>query len=134
MEREATSDFDPDEHAQEAEERWGDTDAYKESQRRVAGYSKQDWLTIKAEGEDISRRFADAMKSGADPADDATMGLAEEHRRYISRWFYECGYDIHSGLGEMYVADPRFKATYEAVAEGLATYIRDAISANAARA
>ena len=38
------------------------------------------------------------------------------------------------GLGEMYVADPRFKKTYEDMAEGLAEYARDAIRANAARA
>jgi DNA-binding transcriptional MerR regulator len=131
---EVFGDFDPDEYAQEAEERWGGTDAYRESQRRVAQYSKQDWLTIKAEGGDITRRFADAMRSGAEPAGDTAMGLAEEHRQHISRWFYECGYDIHRGLGDMYVADPRFTATYEAVGEGLATYIRDAIHANAARA
>jgi MerR family transcriptional regulator, thiopeptide resistance regulator len=131
---EVFGDFDPDEHAQEAEERWGGTDAYKESQRRVARYSKQDWLTIKAEGEDISLRFAAAMTSGAGPASDTAVELAEEHRQYISRWFYECSYEIHRGLGEMYVADSRFTATYEAIAEGLARYISDAIRANAARA
>jgi DNA-binding transcriptional MerR regulator len=131
---EVFGDFDPDEHAQEVEERWGETDAYKESQRRVARYTKQDWLTIKAEGEDISRRFAETMASGADPAGEAAMGLAEEHRQHISRWYYDCGYDIHRGLGDMYVADPRFTATYDAIAKGLAAYIRDAIHANARRA
>lgn len=40
---------------------------------------------------------------------------------------------MHEGLGDMYVADPRFAATYEGVAEGLARYVRDAIHANAAR-
>jgi MerR family transcriptional regulator, thiopeptide resistance regulator len=62
------------------------------------------------------------------------MGLAEEHRRHITRWFYDCGHDIHRGLGEMYVADPRFTATYENMAEGLASYLRDAIRANSTRA
>ena len=32
---EVFGDFNPDEHAAEVEERWGDTDAYRESQRRV---------------------------------------------------------------------------------------------------
>lgn len=131
---EVFGDFDPDQYAQEVEERWGDTDAYRESQRRVAGYSKQDWLTIKAEGEEINRRFAEAKGSGADPRGVVAMDLAEEHRQHISRWFYDCGYEIHRGLGDMYVGDPRFTATYEVVAEGLATYLREAIHANAARA
>jgi hypothetical protein len=61
------------------------------------------------------------------------MDAAEAHRQHISRWFYECTPQIHAGLGEMYVADPRFTATYEAVEPGLAGYVRDAIRANAAR-
>lgn len=131
---EVWGDFNPDDHAEEAEERWGDTDAYKESQRRVAGYTKKDWLAIKAEAEAIHSRLIEAMRSG-EPADgDIAMGLAEEHRQHMSRWFYECGHDMHKGLGEMYVQDPRFKATYEEMAEGLAEYLSRAVLANAARA
>ena len=40
---------------------------------------------------------------------------------------------MHAGLGDMYVADERFAATYEAVQPGLAAYVRDAIAANSAR-
>ena len=36
---------------------------------------------------------------------------------------------MHRGLAEMYVADPRFAAHYDAVAPGLARYVRDAIVA-----
>jgi hypothetical protein len=32
---------------------------------------------------------------------------------------------MYRGLAEMYVNDPRFKANYEKVAEGLAEYLRD---------
>ena len=130
---EVFGDFNPDEYSEEVEERWGDSDAYKESQRRVARYSKEDWITIKAESGDITRRFAEAMASGAEPAGEVAMDLAEEHRAHISRWFYECNYEIHRGLGDMYVADPRFTANYDGVAVGLAAYISAAIHANAAR-
>src|SRR5688572_12232637 len=96
-------DFDPEEHAQEAEERWGETDAYKGSQRRVAGYGAQEWRAIKEESEGITTRLADAMHAG-EPADgERAMGLAEEHRLHITRWFYECTHEMHTGLGEMYV-------------------------------
>jgi MerR family transcriptional regulator, thiopeptide resistance regulator len=40
---------------------------------------------------------------------------------------------MHRGLGEMYVADPRFTAHYEQQAPGLAQYVRDALVANADR-
>lgn len=130
---EVFGDFDPDQYAQEAHERWGGTDAYRESQRRVASYTKQDWQRIKAETEGLYRRLAEAMAAGVPASDQTAMDLAEEHRRQISQWFYECGYEIHRGLGEMYVTDARFTETIDAHTPGLARYLRDAIVANAAR-
>jgi hypothetical protein len=62
------------------------------------------------------------------------MALAEEHRQLITRWFYDCSYEIHRGLGVMYVDDPRFSANIDKDAPGLAAYTRDAIIANADRA
>ena len=61
------------------------------------------------------------------------MDVAEEHRRFISGTYYDCPYEMHSGLGEMYVTDERFTATYEAIRPGLAVYMRDAMLANAVR-
>jgi MerR family transcriptional regulator, thiopeptide resistance regulator len=125
--------FDPDEHAGEVQERWGGTDAYRESQRRAASYSKADWTRIRDEMNAVTGRAADAMTAGL-PADSTeAMDAAEAHRLQISRDFYACSYEIHRGLAEMYIADPRFTATYEKVAPGLAQYVHDAILANAAR-
>lgn len=61
------------------------------------------------------------------------MAGAGARRRQINDAFYPCSYEIHVGLAEMYVADPRFTATYEKIAPGLAQYLHDAIRANAAR-
>lgn len=51
-----------------------------------------------------------------------------------SHWFYDCGYRLHRGLGELSVADERFTANYDREAPGLAQYVRDAIHANTDRA
>jgi hypothetical protein len=125
---EVFGDFDVQKHEDEARERWGDTDAFKESARRTKQYSREDWQKIKAEGEEILEAFAHAMDSGADAAD-----LAERHRQHISRWFYECSKTMHSNLAKMYVDDPRFAATYEAKRPGLAAFVRDAVLANELR-
>ena len=120
-------------YEREAEERWGDTDAWAQSQQRTRGYTKEDWIRIMAEGEDVERRFAEALRSGV-PADSGqAMDLAEEHRQQISRNFYDCPPQMHAGLGRMYVEDERFTATYEQVATGLAQYVSTAVQANAAR-
>jgi DNA-binding transcriptional MerR regulator len=130
---EVFGDFDPDQYTEEAEQRWGGTDAYRESQRRAASYTKDDWLRIKAESGQLYERFAQAFAAGVATDSPAAMALAEEHRQQISRWFYDCSYEIHRGLGEMYVADHRFTETIDGYAPGLAGYVRDAIAANADR-
>jgi len=131
---EVFGEHDPDRYAEEARERWGDTEAYRESQRRVAGYTKEDWQRALAEQDEVARRLAEAFTAGVPADSPRAMDLAERHRQQISRWFYDCTYQIHRGLGEMYVADPRFTAHYDRYAPGLATFVRDAIQANAARA
>ncbi|MEU7826452.1 MerR family transcriptional regulator [Catellatospora sp. NPDC049111] len=128
---EVFGDFNPDDYTEEVEQRWGGTDAYKESSRRTARYTKDDWLRNKQENEDWGRRFTALMDSGAPAEGPEAMDLAEEHRQLISRWFYECSYEIHTGLADMYLADDRFTATYEAIKPGMTQYLHDAIHANA---
>jgi MerR family transcriptional regulator, thiopeptide resistance regulator len=118
----------------EAEERWGDTDAWEQSRRRTRDYSKADWEEVKAESEAIMARIVEVYRAGQ-PADSIdAMDAVEAHREQISRRFYDCSHEMQVGLGEMYVQDPRFTATYEDLAPGLAVWVRDAIRANAARA
>ena len=131
---EVFGDHNPEQYEDEVKQRWGETDAYKESQRRVKSYSKEDWLAIKAEAAEITQAYAAAMTSGVAADSTEAMDLAEEHRQQISRWFYDCGYDIHRGLAGMYLADPRFTRNYEDLAPGLAQWVHDAILANADRA
>jgi DNA-binding transcriptional MerR regulator len=131
---EVFGEFDPKQYEQEARERWGSTDAYKESTRRAKKYTKDDWKQIKDDQERVSLAFADAMGRGL-PADSGeAMDLAEEHRLQIDRRFYPCSYQMHVGLGTMYVADPRFARHYDDFRPGLAQYVCDAIQANAKRA
>ncbi|MCW2576589.1 MAG: transcriptional regulator, MerR family [Modestobacter sp.] len=118
---------------QEAYERWKDTEAWAQSSRRTAAYDKEAWLGIKAESEDIERRFATALLDGVPIDSPAAMDLAEEHRQHITRWFYDCSPEMHAGLGRMYVEDPRFTAHYEQIAPGLAQYVSTAVQANAGR-
>ena len=124
---------DPARYEAEVEERWGETDAYAQSKRKTAAYSKDDWLQILAEGEDIEARFAAALQSGVPADSEQAMDLAEEHRQQISRNFYDCPPEMHAGLGRMYVEDERFTAHYEQRAPGLAQYVSTAVQANAAR-
>lgn len=128
---EVFGDFNPDDYAAEAEQRWGGSPAYQESARRVSRYSKEDWLRNKAENEEWGRRIVALMAAGVPADSPQAQELAEEHRQLISRWFYECSYEMHTGLADMYLADPRFTAYYENIRPGLAAYLNEAIHANA---
>lgn len=118
-------------YAAEVKERWGNTDAYKESQRRSSNYSKEDIAKAQQAMQDATKLVLAAMAAGL-PADSVeAMAGAEAHRKSITDWWYECSYEIHTGLATMYLADPRFTAHYEGQKAGLAKYIHDAIIANA---
>lgn len=120
---------DPEEHADEARDRWGDTDAYRQSAQRTAQYGKDDWLRIKAEAEAVTQRFADLLAAGA-PADGPEAAAAvRAHREHISRWFYDLSPQMQRGLAAMYVEDDRFRRTYDDRAPGLAQYVHDAVMA-----
>ena len=131
---EVFGEFRPEDYAEEAEQRWGETEAYRQSQRRVASYKKEDWLQLKAEEQGVRARLAAAFEAGLAPDSEEAMAAAEAHRQHISRWFYECGYEIHRGLTDMYVNDERFRSNYDETSPGLARFIREAAHANASRA
>jgi DNA-binding transcriptional MerR regulator len=126
--------FDQGQYEDEARERWGHTDAYKESARRVANYGEEEWREIKAQAEEIEALFAELKRSGQPADGEPARAAAEQARLHIERWFYPCSRELHRALGDMYVSDPRFAAHYEKVEPGLSAYVRDAIAANAASA
>ena len=121
------------EYQAEAEQRWGRTDAWAQSQERTRNYSRQDWERIKAEMDEANALIVAALRDG-EPADsERAMDAAEAARAHMSRWYFDVCPAMHRNLGDMYVADPRFAKTYEDLAPGLAEYLRDAIHANADR-
>ena len=122
-----------DDYQHEAKERWGETDAWKQSAARTSRYRPSDWAEVKREMEAVNAAFVAALESGEPPTGEAAMDAAEAHRQHIDRRFYDLSHDFHRGLADMYVADPRFTKTYEDLAPGLAAYVRDAIHANADR-
>lgn len=121
------------EHEPEVRARWGHTESYRESARRTGAYTKDDWAAIKAEDEQLLAELSAALAQGLAASDEPVLALAERHRLHIDRWFYPCSPAMHAGLGQMYLADARFTAHYEAVRPGLAAFVAAAWQANAER-
>ena len=126
-------DFDPGAYEAEAADRWGHNAAYQESARRTSQYTEKDWEAVSSEADAITEAFLALIASGAAAQTNEAMDIAERHRHHITRWFYKCTPAIHNGLGEMYVQDARFTENIDRAGTGLASYMSDAILANALR-
>ncbi len=109
----------------EARERWGSTDAYKESRKRVGNMSKAQWNAVKDQGDEATWLMAGLM--GRDPADPEVQAAIAKHHAWIEN-FYTASAEMYAGLGQMYVEDERFRASYDAYAPGLADFMRDAMA------
>jgi hypothetical protein len=117
------------EYHKEAQDRWGDTDAWRQSQERTRHYGPADYQRLKEEGKAAFQAWGDLMASGAAPTSDAAIAMAEASRKYIDTTFYDCPPEMFRQLGSMYADDPRFAKNYNNVHPGLANYVRDAVHA-----
>ena len=125
--------FDASKYEDEVQERWGNTDAYKESMKRTKRYTKEDWKKIQAEQAAVYTDAVGVMKSGGKPDDEKSMDVAERHRLSIDRWFYPCSHAMHEGLASMYESDSRFAESINKHGAGLTDFLVAAIRANALR-
>lgn len=117
-----------DEYEREAKEKWGGTSAYKESTQKTEGYTKEKWNEVNAGMDSIMAEFAECMKNGASPDSSEAKALVKKWQDYITENFYTCTNEILGGLGEMYVADERFKENIDRHGEGTAQFMCESIS------
>ncbi|MGG7177005.1 MerR family transcriptional regulator [Clostridium paraputrificum] len=112
-------------YAEETKEKYGDSDAYKESEKKTGKYSKEDWSRVMGEANEIYNKIANLMERG--PEDEEVQKLVEEWRNHITKNFYNCTPEIFAGLGQMYVYDERFTKNIDKVKPGLAQFLSNAM-------
>ena len=110
--------------ANEAKRKWGGTAAYQEYQKH-----EQDGTT--GDPADLMKCFAELGKlKHLDPAATEAQAVIRELQQFITDHFYTCTPEILAGLGEMYVADDRFRKNIDkAGGEGTAEFVAKAIRA-----
>jgi TipAS antibiotic-recognition domain len=122
------------EYLDEVETRWGDTEAYAQSARRVSRYGRAEWEQINHDNAAIEARIRELMDGGVEPCSPEAMDVAEAQRTHISRWFYDMDHEFHVQKSDLYVHEPRFRAGIEQnTRPGAAEWLQVAIKANAAR-
>lgn len=105
-------------YAEEAKQRWGNTDAYKESENRNTDFSKSAPLL-----DAVFEEFAELNRAGASPESEPAKIMAEKLQQCITDNFYTCTDEILKGLGQMYVADERFRKNIDRHGEGTAEFV-----------
>lgn len=113
---------------QYAKEKWGATDAYKESVERTKKYTNEKWNDISKGMDALMAEFAECKARGNALESNEAQALVKKWQNYITENFYTCTKEILAGLGQMYVADPRFKENIDRHGKGTAEFIRQAIS------
>ncbi|KKR20007.1 MAG: Transcriptional regulator, MerR family [Parcubacteria group bacterium GW2011_GWE2_39_37] len=121
----AFKDDDVKQYQEEVKERWGSSDAYKQSMARVSKMTKAEMDKLKEDGKKFTQLLADSMDKNLHS--EEVQALVEEHYKGI-QFFYECPLEMYRNLGNMYVDDPRFTAYYDKFRPGLAVFLRDAIN------
>ena len=115
------------EYEKEVQERWGDTEAYRQSQAKTSKYSKGDFQAAKVDQEAATELFVYAFGNSLPIDSPKTQEAVRAHREAITKWFYDCSVEMQKNLAEMYIEDPRFKEYYDGRVRGLAQYVHDAI-------
>ena len=111
----------------ESRDRWGNTDAYREHEKKTKNYTKEKWAEANDGLMAIFAEFAACKERGVSADSDEAQALVAKLQAHITANYYTCTDEIIAGLGKMYVADERFKKNIDKYGEGTAEYAAEAI-------
>jgi DNA-binding transcriptional MerR regulator len=120
----AFKDNDVKQYQDEVKQRWGNTEAYKQSMAKVSKMTKKEMDELKAKQVEQTKKLAAAMDKPVGSKE--VQDLIAEHYKGI-QFFYDCPIEMYRNMGKMYIADPRFTKYYDKHRPGLALFVRDAI-------
>lgn len=112
-------------YEEEVKNRWGETNSFKESEKRTSKYNKDDWQRITIEMDSIYKKLSDNMDKNI--SDPIIQDMIEAWRNHITNNFYNCDLEIFRGLAIMYVEDSRFTKNIDKYKTGLAKFLSDSM-------
>lgn len=127
--------FDADRQAryeEELVERYGEgaKDHIAESKAKMSGWDKPAADRFLAELQEISEAYAALFDAAVAVDAPEALELTDRHYRWVCL-SWTPNRESYTGLGQLYVDSPEFRARFEAHAEGFAEYVRDAMAAYA---
>ena len=113
----------------ESRSRWGNTDAYREHEKKTKNYTNEKWAEANDGLMTIFAEFAACKKNGASADSDEAQALVAKLQAHITANYYTCTDEILAGLGQMYAHDERFIKNIDKFGEGTAEFANRAICA-----
>ncbi len=110
----------------EIREKYGDKTA-DESNANLMGLNKAQYDEVERIRLQLEKTLKEAFESG-NPAGEPAQQACDLHRQWLTVFYPKYSREYHRGLGEMYVADERFRANYDKLGAGCTEFLRDAIN------
>ena len=98
-----------------------------EHEQKTKDYTKEKWTEANDGLMAIFSEFAAYKNSGASAESAEVQSLVAKLQARITANYYTCTDEILAGLGEMYVADERFKKNIDKYGEGTAEFAAEGI-------
>jgi len=113
-------------YGSEIREKYGNK-AIEESNVALKGLTKEQY----EKSEQLRLTLEETLKAAfniGDPAGELAQKACDLHRQWLCVFYPNYSKEYHIGLGEMYVADERFRANYDKLAPGCTEFLRDSIN------
>lgn len=115
-------------YGSEIREKYGD-EAVDASNRKMLGMSEEEYQEFEQLGKEIVVRLEEAVREKK-PTDGAEANeIAALHKAWLMKTWNQYSKEAHIGLGQMYVADERFRNYYDKNVAGCAEFLKGAIEA-----
>ncbi len=114
-------------HADEVQQHYGDTDAYRISSKRQQQRTPKEKEQLSSMHKQLDQRLTVLYRNGHATTDSDVQQVVKEQHDFIDTYYYPCALSLFASLGQMYVSDERFRAYYDAYAPGLSTFYSEAI-------
>ena len=115
-------------YGDEVRQKYGN-EAVDDSNAKLMGMTKEQWIKQETLSKEINEALKHAVEIG-DPAGEVAQKACDLHRQWICMFWKDGMYskEAHKSLGEMYVADERFKAYYDEIEDGAAELLSEALN------
>ena len=127
--------FDHTQYKEEVTQRWG-AEAYESGDQWWRSLTREEKAQFQQEQKDIAADFVAAHADGESPDSSRTQAITHRHYQWMSPSMGNgpIGAEQFSGIGELYVSDPRFAQNYGAEDNpGATEFNRDAMRIYAQR-